>query len=122
MSEVKTQKQEAIELLTEIESMADLRRDVQATAKRERLHDLTMKQANLPRSSIMLFITHSVDICLTLPLPDGYFWLMESKFGRDPYGATLYKAFMKQETQTKYQSDASLPLAMLQAWWSLQDE
>lgn len=62
----------------------------------------------------------SVDACLLLPLPDGYFWLMESKFGRDPYGAILYKAFEQQDTQSKYQSDVSLPIAMLKAYWHMQ--
>jgi hypothetical protein len=64
----------------------------------------------------------SVDACLKLAVPDGYFWVMESQFKRDPYGAVLYKAFEKQETQAKHQSDVSLPVAMLKAWWALQED
>lgn len=79
-------------------------------------HDELWGYLNVPN------YTTSVDACLTLPLPEGYFWLLESKFGSDPYGAILYKAFMKQETQKKYQSDASLPLAMLRAWWTMQPD
>lgn len=113
--DTKTAKTEALYILSVIErGSAD--REFIGEARRK-FYDLMNAQGCDRRDYL-----NSVDACLTLPLPEGYFWLLESKFGSDPHGAILYKAFMKQETQKKYQSDASLPLAMLRAWWTAQPD
>ncbi len=67
----------------------------------------------------------SVDACLLLPLINNCFWLLETKTTgverADPYRATIYRAYEVMDKQQRFTSDNALSLAMIKAWWTLQD-
>lgn len=63
----------------------------------------------------------SVDACLLLPLPEGCIWKL---FHGDEKGASahiLVRPVGKPAEDKSFGRDASLALAMLVAWWQIQD-
>lgn len=139
MSEVKTGKQEALELLA---------LDTLIYEQAERLHYLTATAAGMktfydPDNLFSVFTASrdwvctgyydpdneahelpdyclSVDACLTLKLPDGCIWKL---FHGDDKGASahvLFRPIGKPAGDMTFGQANSLPLAMLTAWWKIQ--
>lgn len=64
----------------------------------------------------------SVDACLTLPLPEQCIWKL---FHGDDKGASahvLFRPVGQPATDRVFGQAATLPLAMLRAWWQIQPE
>lgn len=67
--------------------------------------------------------THSVDACLSLPLPPGQRWTTASPVSGSEYvlGWAFIGGGFATTTEIMHRS-ATLPLAMLLAWWSMQKD
>lgn len=103
MSEVKTFKQEVLDLL----ALDELPHD-----QKDRLDWLTMKQAG-----IYLEDFHkSVDACLMLPLPPRHGWILG--VFEDKRSARILHRDTDVPAATEFAD--RLPQAMLKAWWSTQ--
>lgn len=130
MSEVKTRKQEALELLALLDNGDELTWD-----ESERLTYITIEQGypifqqhpdelEKYREADPIHWYHiHVDKCLTLPLSDGYRWVVVSPTAGSEYlVAWALITTASTALPANMHRGASLPIAMLKAWWSIQPD
>jgi hypothetical protein len=121
MSEVQVTKRQALEMIDRLATFDASMQDEIDVCQWTRNQIPDDKQV-LPKTDFIRY-TESISACMSLPLPKGWTWILQSKEPDDPEfnaGAKLVNMRTREETEMTFAY--SIPLAMLKVWWSLQDD